>query len=907
MKRLLWILLLVELGYLVLVNGALRLPLTQDLVNRIRPDRYHVEWQRAWSWYPFRFHAVGVRGHGQSRRQQWQFSAARAAGSIALTPLLLKRVWLRNVSGTDIDYRQRPRLKEGVDYSHLLPLFPPIEGRGIAPVDDSPYRSRRPWRVSISGAEVSGTHRLWVYQARGEVRGRAAGRMSMESRRGRFSMEVTELDAEFRGMSFSEDYPVFERGRINGSLGFAPFVRREHPGPGVLRYLWADVEVDVAPVTLEFIDLFTLNLDGVSVDGNGAVSGRLRCEGGQVLPGTDLRVAAPDLAVTLADHRIAGNGTVGLRLGPETEGDLDLVFDFDELEARHREEPGPLLAGRGLTLRIGGDGRVLPDPERRNQSRSLGFAIDDLAVPDLARLQRYLPARWPLALRGGEGRLSGSARLAPTALDVALRLTSERAEAALRDYRFETDIDALLMLSNPALAAQRTRVSGSRIRLSGAQLRRDDRPDAAAWEAWLDIPEGEFGLLAEERRAEGDTAVDLLQLLARTGARELLDESRGRFRFEAGITDLAWLGLFLGGDFDTAVSGDGSLSGVARLEAGMPAPGTEVTVSSPDLGLDFLDYRARGDGRARLAVEEGGPAPDWSVGIDLRDGVLRRRGDAVDTLREVQLSARALVEDLSLRPGGREGSGSQLRLLIERARLQDMRVFNRYLPEETGFRFSGGGADISTDLLLRPEDATGWLRLEATRIGARLEGQQLEGDLLADLTIAGGIPRAMQFDLSGSRLLLDEVRVTGANRQFDSAAWRAALELERAHTRWTRPPALQAEAVLRVSDSRPFVAMFDNRGWRPELVNRMLTVEDIRGRATLELADRRLLVPDARLLGEEIEAAARGVFGEGARRGMVYLRYRKADALLKVDGDRRNLDVLRARETFEGYRAGDRP
>ena len=65
-----WLLLL-EVGYLLLFNGALRLPLTQDIVNLIRPEKFNVSWERAWTWYPFRVHAEGISANGQTRKQQW--------------------------------------------------------------------------------------------------------------------------------------------------------------------------------------------------------------------------------------------------------------------------------------------------------------------------------------------------------------------------------------------------------------------------------------------------------------------------------------------------------------------------------------------------------------------------------------------------------------------------------------------------------------------------------------------------------------------------------------------------------------------------------------------------------------------------------------------------------------------
>ena len=50
-KRALKIVIGIELVYLLLVNGALQLQLTQDLVNKIRPEKFYVTWEHAWSWY----------------------------------------------------------------------------------------------------------------------------------------------------------------------------------------------------------------------------------------------------------------------------------------------------------------------------------------------------------------------------------------------------------------------------------------------------------------------------------------------------------------------------------------------------------------------------------------------------------------------------------------------------------------------------------------------------------------------------------------------------------------------------------------------------------------------------------------------------------------------------------------
>ncbi len=159
-KRILTILVIAQLAYLLIINGALHLSITQDLVNKIKPEKFQVSWERAWSFYPLRVHAEGITANGQSRTQQWEVLATSGSGSIALLPLVLKDVYISDIEATDIDYRQRPRLKPERDYSKLLAHFPPITGREVVPVETQPLKSKRPWKIHLSGLQAQGNHKL---------------------------------------------------------------------------------------------------------------------------------------------------------------------------------------------------------------------------------------------------------------------------------------------------------------------------------------------------------------------------------------------------------------------------------------------------------------------------------------------------------------------------------------------------------------------------------------------------------------------------------------------------------------------------------------------------------------------------------------------------------------------------
>jgi hypothetical protein len=100
---------IVEVAYVGVINVALNLPATQDLVNRIKPEKFRFRWDRAWSWYPFRIHVTNFNGNFQSWSQQWEISVPEVNGTFALVPLLSRTVNVYDLDGGNVDLKFRPR------------------------------------------------------------------------------------------------------------------------------------------------------------------------------------------------------------------------------------------------------------------------------------------------------------------------------------------------------------------------------------------------------------------------------------------------------------------------------------------------------------------------------------------------------------------------------------------------------------------------------------------------------------------------------------------------------------------------------------------------------------------------------------------------------------------------------
>lgn len=618
-------LLIIEISYLLIINLALQLQLTQNLVNTIRPEKFHVSWESAWSWYPFRLHAKGVVASGQSRGQQWQVGATSASGSINLLPLVLKRVVVRDVSATDIDYRQRPRLKAEKDYSALLPYFPDIEGWEISPADTSPRKKRRPWKISLTSARAEGNHKFWIFNINGGGSGELYADLTYQTQGGPFSLDARDIDMALDPAYLNGEAEVFHHGRMSGEIGFAPFAPRENKGVRMLPFLKLDTRLDLNVESLKFINLFTANLGEFLIDGAGQVSGQLRYNAGYVLAGTDLSAQAHDLAIRFRDMHAAGEGVVRVHTLPDADTPLGLDIDYDRLRVTREGDVTHFLEGDGLKLRYAGSNYAIPDP----------------------------------------------------------------------------NLDFRSMLNNEA---------------------------------------------ARERR-----------------------------------------------------------------------------------------------------------------------------------------------------------KNNTLKIEIDEATLVDMTIVNDYLPATTPIRISGGTARLTADIFAAVEDMSGTLQLASTDLSLDGDGQALEANLLVDAIIAGGVPREMRIDLSGSTLTLDQVTIAGEANSFDGDYWSAVLNLDRIEGVLRRPVSLSSDLRMRISDTRPLVALFQNQQRSPNWLSGMLTIRDIDGEATLDIAEDLIVIPSASILGDKAEAAAKVAFTPDARTGMIYARYKKLDVLLKLMGQQRNVDIIKVREKFDGY------
>ncbi len=891
LKRIVIAAVVFEIAYLLLVNLALRLPVTQTLLNKIRPDKFQVTWEEAWTWYPFRVHARGVSANGESRRQQWQFEFPEGSASISLLPLIIKRVSLSGIEGRDVKYYQRPRLKPDNDYADVREFFPPIENREYSMAEPLPT-GKRGWTISISDAHVSGTHEVWFYQVRGTVKGELATDFRYRTRGGPFRLRNGEFDVTMDSVYVNQTRETLSDVALRGEIEFAEFVPRQTRGADALSYLTLDTEVSGGVDSLAFLNLYLRHFDGMHLDGAGHVAGWVKFERGILRPGTHLDIAAPVLDLELLDHHAAGDGDVALEVTAAEPDSVAGSIRFNELDAFRTGDERPLFRGDGLVVDVKGDADLFPEDGGNPHASYLAVTVPAVNVPDLAVYQHYIPDNLGLRFHGGEGVLHGRAVVDDVTMHADLKLDSNDADVGIKEYRFNADVDVALLSNTDD--APGLDVGGTYVHLSNARLANGDKRGSDRWEARVQIDEGRLNFkLVDEVEERG-----LLRAVTAQDARTLFEQADGDLILSGRVSSLGWLNQLLKNDYQAVITGHSDLRARLLLQGGWPAAGTHLDVLPSNLTVSVLDYVAEGEGAVSLNLEEGGQRPDAIFRVELKDAVFRRRQEKTAFIEQVQLELQGEARDMTF-DGPTENLA--LRLQIPEARVTDMTVYNFYLPENSPLQLLAGEADLVADVQLEPATASGFVMLRTDKLRSRLDEQEIAGDVTANIRIAGGTPREMDFDITGSTLLLDNIMVAGRQDTVDDTDWSARVDFTRANTVWKKPVQLNAEADIEMKDSTPIVAMLSNHRDKNGWIEKMLTVGRIEGEAVVSMQKDQIVFPYAFAGSDKIDVGAKGVITRETRDGVVYARFRKLKGLLKIRDGKRNFDVIQAQKKFDDY------
>lgn len=904
LKRIARYLITIEIAYLAIFNTVLNIPFTQSLINQIKPDKFAVSWERAWTFYPFRIHATGVSSNGQITSQQWQVASPSVSASISILPLVFKRVNLSGLKAKDVAYHQRPRPRAGKDYSKISEFFPPIDGRELetTPPPVVGKKQAKAWKIYIDDMQAAGKHTLWLYQLKVSLEGQLSTDMRVQTRSGPISLQNGLTDIRLDSITLNGHREVSREGHIKGSFEMLPFVAKENKGIKALNFLKLDAKISTYTRSLAFLNVYLNAFQGMSLSGTGEVTGRLVLDQGRLQANSDLKIIADALRLNILEYRIEGEGDVNIRV-PSDADKTNFEIKFDGLSAFFADETRPLLEGNGLVVSGVGSTSFLPTAEEHIIAKSLALLIDSVHVPNLQSYQRFLPDKWKTQFLGGEGKLEGQFQADHGSMSSRIKLISEDATIGIKNYQFHTNLDMQVQLNSPDLESGKFEVSDTYFKLFDSKIS-GDVDQTKAWKTSIKIDEGTIDLNLADSSSTRSGAKFLAKTLRESSIQNLLENSDETLKISGYISDLRWLNLLIKNPYDFAISGGGAINSIIMMIDGQLTEATMLTVDPDAIAVDVLDYRAEGNGSIELKVVKGGASPDLSMNVEIEDGQFKRTGEKQAFIEDVHIILDAIARGVQTDKNMSKELVQQdvdLRLRIPSAQVLDMRVYNQYLPEGAPLNITGGQASLTADIQLQPDDAKGFVHLATEGLQSRVDEQQVSARLDAQINLIGGTPKDMVFDIGGSAITLDEVRVIGEEKNFRDDEWAVQFLLTRGETMWRKPIQLDLEAELEMTDSIPIISMMANKKGKETWLGKALTIDDVKGTVQMKMANEQIVIPYAYAGSDNIDVGAKAVISKASRDGILYARWHKLHGILKIRDGNRNIDVIGAQKKFEEY------
>jgi hypothetical protein len=827
-KRIIIILILLELGYLLIFNILLNTLFVQKQINSMEPERFQLQWESAWTPYPTRIHIEKLTARGKSVSKEWQADIGSLSVSLSLLPLIDHHVKLRNIKIGNIAYAEQSNQsvvavqpaavqKENVDKTVTMMMENNDE--------------RKPWDIELRGVEIHGHHTVETDRFSGELDGDIDTDLALTTKESLLSVKDGKMDIVINTLHDHEGKEMVKQGKIKSVFKISPLHFMKMQRGEWLKYLTFDSDITAR---MENLDIFSRQLQRtkkIQVKGKGALESQIHLVRGKLLPGTKLQLEASEISVKKRGYLVHGEGKIQLDVTKKNPDILNGKIHFGNFKT-FRTEDGKEADGSGRKERLFFHGKGLTLNSETNStlySKSLTavspshleLIIPPVTVDDLSLMQQYVPDKWRVELYRGKGMLQGKVNMNEEELNATVKLSSKDAEIGFDEERMQSDLDMLIKMKVSTVPKLYADLTGTHMVLSNTKLlslKKSDKRDSKTWNTKLKIEHGAVMLSLPDN----NSGKALFEIFRKYKIKDMLAEAEGELKVTGDISQLFWVDLLMKSSLDFSVSGSGAVEADLLIKSGALVKKSMLKIRSKNIQMALLDYRCSGKGEFTVKKTEDKGVSGVIYALNFSDATMKREGE-----KEAKIVNVVMKLDRVDAKNSKENEPLHLQILS--AKVKKVSLYNQYFPENSPFVFVDGSADLSADILLESNSTKGYVKLMTSGLKMKIDDQTLSGRLRIDTKIVRGEPRKMKFDISGSTIVLDKVRAGVDKVQHEKDDWSMILKLKKADIVWKKPLQLKSEIALSMKDSRPVVAMMDNKKVQFSSLSKLLLVKDLRG------------------------------------------------------------------------------
>ncbi|WP_372738220.1 hypothetical protein [Neptunomonas sp.] len=634
------------------------------------------------------------------------------------------------------------------------------------------------------------------------------------------------------------------------------------------------IQLEGKVANIDFLSDFLADRTALKFGGEGVVRTDLRVHDGLLTPGSTLKVESDRLFSSFSGFTASGAGHVVVELQQSAKDEEVLLqMDLRDMKLHQVKDGRLLLQGKGFQLTASSPP---VDIRNRHELVKLEAKWQGALMPKLDMLNRYLPENPPFRLTSGSARTNGQIAFDGRHFSGDIHLAGKNVTGMLLKQAVSGKLELDLSIKHFEPKSRSLDISGSRILMQAVSATNKTKP----LETRISIGEAKLKMGPDSRQTNQPHARPPLS---------------GVIRLEGTVANIDFINSFLNNSQGLKFSGNGRMSADMRFLDGKISPGTRLQVASKNLASRFLDFEANGSGMLSARIEGEANAPAAKLESFIKSFTLRRLGETASYVNGSDFQITTVGRNFDTIKGLQDLDTS---VRLGAAKIPDITVYNSYLPENAGISIVSGKGEVSGELRLKGASGSGHLDMLAEGVEVNVRDQTIRGDLSINTRLADGDLQKMIFDVSGTRLRIENGYLLSSN-DTQAEEWWGQLDIKHGRMTWKRPLLLDAALNLHLSDSGLLVHLFakQNKQW----LNDLLTIKNVTGETTVLLNGDSILLRKVRIAGEQLLVLADVHLSDKKIRGAMYAKYGILRMGIELEDENRTVKLLKPRQWYDNF------